>query len=154
MNKLELAKAVREVSNNLKLSGTNERDEIANAFDYLADLIEGIEDEPQLVGGTDVSTPELGDLRDRGDVECGTSEPVAADRLTFRRWGGAREIYRVWYTYDAYEDPIMLGLVERLENSTWKAIVGKQDNPLFTFRLQAAHKVAEEYQTRTGQRLP
>jgi hypothetical protein len=58
VNKLELAKAVRDVASDLQLSKTDAKDEIANAFEYLASLIEAIDEE--------VPTPELGEPKTAG----------------------------------------------------------------------------------------
>jgi len=56
VNKMQLAKAVRDVASDLSLSGTPEQDRIAKAFDYLADLIEAIDEDP--APGTECVSPE------------------------------------------------------------------------------------------------
>jgi hypothetical protein len=118
MNKTQLSKAVRDVVADLSLSGTPEQDRIAKAFDYLADLIDAIEDE--------VPEPE---------IECETPA-----ELNFVRWGGARDIYRVWLGES------MVGLIEKLDDGKrWKAVTSGGSH--HSTRRSAASHVLRHYES-------
>lgn len=123
MNKTQLAKAVRDVASDLLLNSNDVSDEIGRAFNYLADLIEAIDEDP------------------KPEVECKTGDVEHQYPYKFVEVGGIRNIVAVMW------NGIKLGEVRLSDDDEW-IVLGHRHTPTRYATCKEAADVLLSYHRR------